>query len=115
MSEAVMDRAFGYIHDHATVREVVLSGGDPLLLENDALKRILTALRKASHVEVIRIHTRAPASAQRIEKPLAELLKTFHPVYINIVLISRMKSRRRPHKPAPCWRQALRWAARAFY
>jgi len=85
VSEAVMDRAFSYIHDHTKVREVVLSGGDPLLLENDALKRILTTLRKISHVEVIRIHTRTPCTLpQRIERPLTEMLKTFHPVYINI-------------------------------
>ncbi|MDD4464139.1 MAG: KamA family radical SAM protein [Desulfobacterales bacterium] len=85
VSEAVMDRAFSYIRDHTKVREVVLSGGDPLLLENDALKRILTTLRKISHVEVIRIHTRTPCTLpQRIERPLTEMLKTFHPVYINI-------------------------------
>jgi lysine 2,3-aminomutase len=63
---------------------VSLSGGDPFLLDTDALEKILLALRKIPHIEVIRIHTRAPCTLpQRITPRLAAMLKKFHPLYVN--------------------------------
>lgn len=73
-----------YIKGNKRIRDVLLSGGDPLLLENRTLHSILTELRSIDHVEVIRIGTRVPCTLpQRITQPLAEMLKKFHPLYIH--------------------------------
>ena len=74
-----------YISRQKTIRDVILSGGDPLLLEDDILKAILNYIREIPHVEIIRIHTRIPCTLpQRITTNLASILKTFHPLFINI-------------------------------
>lgn len=73
-----------YIRETGTIRDVVLSGGDPLLLEDDNLAEILAALRAIPHVEVIRIGTRVPVTLpERITPSLCLLLKKYHPVYVN--------------------------------
>ncbi|MCX5877669.1 MAG: radical SAM protein [Deltaproteobacteria bacterium] len=70
-----------YIRKSRKVRDVLLSGGDPLLLPDKELYRILTELRSISHVEIIRIGTRVPCTLpQRITPELANLLRGFHPV-----------------------------------
>lgn len=72
-----------YIRNHTGVRDVLLSGGDPLLLENRRLQTILTELRAMAHVEIIRIGTRVPCTLpQRVTPQLTEMLKKFHPLYI---------------------------------
>jgi len=74
-----------YIADTKAIREVVMSGGDPLMLEDEELREILYKLRLISHVEILRIHTRIPcAMPERINEDLTEMLRTFHPLYINI-------------------------------
>jgi len=79
-----IDRGLGYIRDHSEVRDVLLSGGDPLLLEDEALGRILIRLRRIRHVEIIRIGTRVPCTLPRRVTPrLADMLKQFHPLYVN--------------------------------
>jgi len=73
-----------YIADHPEVRDVVLSGGDPLLLCDEKLDLILSKLREIPHLEIIRIGTRAPCTfPQRITKDLCKILKKYHPLYIN--------------------------------
>lgn len=73
-----------YIRKTPRVRDVLLSGGDPLLLSDRELYRILSRLRLISHVEIIRIGTRAPCTLpQRITPELVKMLKGFHPLYIN--------------------------------
>jgi len=73
-----------YIRKSRRVRDVLLSGGDPLLLPDKELCRILTELRSISHVEILRIGTRVPCTLpQRITPELASLLRGFHPLYIN--------------------------------
>jgi lysine 2,3-aminomutase len=73
-----------YIRGHREIRDVLLSGGDPLLLSNRELFRILTDLRAMSHVEIIRIGTRIPCTLpQRITPQLANILRQFKPLYIN--------------------------------
>ena len=75
----------GYIKNTPTVREVLLSGGDPLMLADTALEDILSLLKGIPHVEVLRIHTRIPcAMPSRITNKLAEMLARFHPLFINI-------------------------------
>ncbi|MFH1350239.1 MAG: KamA family radical SAM protein [Pseudomonadota bacterium] len=73
-----------YIRGNKKVRDVLLSGGDPLLLSDLELFRILCELRTLSHVEVIRIGTRVPCTLpQRITPQVVKMLKGFHPLYIN--------------------------------
>ena len=73
-----------YIRTHEEIRDVLLSGGDPLLLEDRELHAILSELRAMSHVEIIRIGTRVPCTLpQRITPELSQMLKRFHPLYIH--------------------------------
>ena len=73
-----------YIRSHHEIRDVLLSGGDPLLLGNRDLYLILKELRSISHVEIIRIGTRVPCTLpQRVTPQLAEMLKKFHPLYVH--------------------------------
>lgn len=72
-----------YIRQHREVRDVLLSGGDPLLLDNQVLSKILQEVRNIPHVEIIRIGSRTPCTLpQRITPQLAKLLKRFHPLYV---------------------------------
>ncbi len=80
-----IDEGIEYIENHSEIRDVILSGGDPLLLSDDRLKYILHKLRRISHVEIIRIGTRVPCFLpQRITAKLAKMLRKFHPLYINV-------------------------------
>jgi lysine 2,3-aminomutase len=73
-----------YIRKTPTIRDVLLSGGDPLLLSDRKLQRILSEIRSIPHVEIIRIGTRVPCTLpQRITPDLVNTLKAFHPLYIN--------------------------------
>jgi len=73
-----------YIRAHREIRDVLLSGGDPLLLSDKELYRILADLRTMPHVEIIRIGTRVPCTLpQRITPQLARVLGSFKPLYIN--------------------------------
>ena len=73
-----------YIRCHPEIRDVLLSGGDPLLLSNRRLCGILTELRSIPHVEILRIGTRVPCTLpQRVTPHLVRMLKGFHPLYIH--------------------------------
>ncbi|MGB9773936.1 MAG: KamA family radical SAM protein [Bacteroidota bacterium] len=73
-----------YIAQHKEVRDVILSGGDPLMLTDYMLEKILSALRPIPHVEIIRIGTKMPCVLpQRITPKLCNMLKKYHPLYIN--------------------------------
>ena len=66
------------------IREVILSGGDPLLLADTVLADLLGRLRALAHVEILRIHSRVLCTLpQRITPVLAEILARFHPLYVN--------------------------------
>jgi lysine 2,3-aminomutase len=78
------EEAFQYIDDASGIRDVILSGGDPLLLADDELEQILQRVRSIPHVEIIRIGTRVPVTLpERITSGLCRILKRFHPLYIN--------------------------------
>ena len=80
-----LERAIAYLREHQEVRDVILSGGDPLLLPDHLLERILRALRTIPHLELIRIGSRVPGSLpQRITPKLCEIVKRYHPVYMNL-------------------------------
>lgn len=73
-----------YIRQHPEIRDVLISGGDPLLLDDNRLEEILSAIRGIRTVEIIRVGTRAPCTLpMRVTVKLARLLKKYHPLYIN--------------------------------
>lgn len=73
-----------YISKHPEIRDVLISGGDPLLLADERLDEILSAVRAIPSVEIIRIGTRVPCTLpMRVTLKLARLLKKFHPLYLN--------------------------------
>lgn len=74
-----------YIKNTPDIREVVLSGGDPLVMDDGSIFKILEKLRQINHVKVLRIHTRVPGVLpDRITPELARGLSQFHPLYMNI-------------------------------
>ena len=73
-----------YIAGNPTIRDVILSGGDPLLLDDEELETILASLQQIPHVEMIRIGTRVPVTfPERITHAFAALLQRYQPLYIN--------------------------------
>ncbi len=78
-----LEPAFAYIAERRKVREVILSGGDPLMLSDARLEIILSRLRQIKHVELIRIHSRVPSAwPSRITPELARMLASFHPLFL---------------------------------
>ena len=79
------DKQLEYIRQHPEVRDVLLSGGDPLLLSDDKLESLLKQLRAIPHVEFLRIGTRIPIFLpQRITPELCAVLKKYHPLFISM-------------------------------
>lgn len=77
--------ALRYIQEHTEVRDVLISGGDPLTMSDSHIEYLLTRLRAISHVEMIRIGTKVPVVLpQRITPRFVKILKQFHPLYISI-------------------------------
>jgi lysine 2,3-aminomutase len=84
VTKETIKEGLAYIRKTPKVRDVLLSGGDPLLLPDEKLHQILSELRSISHVEMIRIGTRVPCTLpQRVTPDLANLLKGFHPLYLS--------------------------------
>ncbi len=79
-----IDLAIDYIRKTPVVRDVILSGGDALLLEDAFLESVLRKIRDIPHVEIIRIGTRVPVVLpQRITDELCRMIMKYHPVYVN--------------------------------
>ena len=79
------DRQIQYIREHPEVRDVLLSGGDPLLFSDEKLEYLLSRLRAIPHVEFLRIGTRIPVFLpQRVTPELCAVLKQFHPLFVSI-------------------------------
>ncbi|SFR02931.1 lysine 2,3-aminomutase [Desulfoscipio geothermicus] len=84
LPRAQVDRAIAYIQNNKKVRDVLISGGDPLTLSDEHLEYIIRRLRAVKHVEIIRIGTRTPVVLpQRITPELCAMLQKYHPVWIN--------------------------------
>ncbi|MDD4004791.1 MAG: lysine 2,3-aminomutase [Elusimicrobiaceae bacterium] len=84
MSSENIDRAIEYIRRTETVRDVLISGGDPLTLPDGKLEALLKKLRAIEHVEIIRIGSRVPVvMPMRITDELVNMLKKYHPLYVN--------------------------------
>ena len=79
------EHALRYIESNSEIRDVLLSGGDPLILSDDKLEWILSRLQQIPHVEFIRIGTKVPVVLpQRITPNLTRMLKKYHPLFISI-------------------------------
>src|SRR3989339_2258283 len=79
-----LESAFKYLEQHTEIRDVILSGGDPLMLTDVMLEKILKRLRTIPHVEIIRLGTKMPCVLpQRITPKLVRMLKKYHPIYVN--------------------------------
>lgn len=79
-----IDRAIEYIAKTPQVRDVLLSGGDALMVSDERLEYIISRLRQIPHVEIVRIGSRTPVVCpQRITDDLVNMLKKYHPVWLN--------------------------------
>jgi lysine 2,3-aminomutase len=79
------DRQIAYIEGHPEIRDVLLSGGDPLLFSDEKLENLLHRLRRIPHVEFLRIGTRIPIFLpQRITPELCAMLRKHHPLFVSV-------------------------------
>ena len=79
-----IEKALEYIEKTESVRDVLLSGGDALMVSDKKLEYIISRLRQIPHVEIVRLGTRTPVVCpQRITPELCDMLKKYHPVWIN--------------------------------
>ena len=79
------DRAIDYLREHTEIRDVVISGGDPLTLPDDKIEYLLSRLRAINHIEILRIGTKVPVVLpMRITPQLTAMLHKYHPLFISI-------------------------------
>ncbi len=84
MSAKDLEPAFEYLERTKEVRDVLLSGGDPLMVNDDYLEGILKRLREIDHIEIVRIGSRAPCTLpMRVTPQLVSILKKYHPLWLN--------------------------------
>lgn len=84
-SNSRLQKAIAYIRSNPQIRDVLLSGGDPLTLGDKRLDWLLSQIRRIPHVEVIRIGTKAPAVLpQRITPQLVKMLRKYHPLWMSL-------------------------------
>ena len=101
-SDARLQPAIDYLRAHPEVRDLIISGGDPLAMSTPRIVRILEAVRSVPSIETIRIATRMPvALPQRITNELVQALRPFHPIWI-------MTHFNHPKELTPQAREALR-------
>lgn len=78
-------RQIEYVRTHTEIRDVLLSGGDPLLFSDEKLEHLLRELRAIKHVEFLRIGSRIPIFLpQRITPQLCEMLRRYHPLFVSV-------------------------------
>jgi lysine 2,3-aminomutase len=84
-NRAQLEHALAYIESHSSVRDVLISGGDPLTLSDEKLEWLLARLHGIRHVEFLRIGTKVPVVLpQRITPALTRMLRRYHPLWISI-------------------------------
>ncbi len=82
--KSVIQESIDYIRNNPEIRDVLITGGDPLTLSDDSIEWILRELRSIETVEIIRIGTRTPVTMpQRITDDLINIIREYHPIYIN--------------------------------
>jgi lysine 2,3-aminomutase len=78
-----LERIVGWLHAHPEVRDVIVSGGDPLVMATDRLRAVLAAVRAVPSVDTLRLATRCPVTMpQRITSELVRALKGLHPIWV---------------------------------
>jgi lysine 2,3-aminomutase len=78
------ESAFAYIRSHPEIRDIILSGGDPMMLSDRRLEYLFQNLRAIPHVEIIRIGSRITSHLpERITPEFCEMVKRYHPIYMN--------------------------------
>ncbi len=83
--DSCWDEALAYLTEHTEIRDVVISGGDPLTLSDERLATLLSRFKAIKHIEMVRIGTKVPfVMPQRITPALVKVLKTYRPLYMNI-------------------------------
>ena len=84
ISAGVLEQGFDYIRQHREIRDVVVSGGDPLMLSDSKIDYILDNIRAIKHVQIIRLGSRMPVTLpHRITENLCAILKKYHPLFLN--------------------------------
>ncbi len=84
-SPSKFDAAIDYIKSNRKIRDVLISGGDPFIFEDEAIESLIEKVRSISHVEFLRIGTRVPVTLpQRITEKLVTMLKKYAPIWISI-------------------------------
>jgi len=84
LDRETLERSLEYIRSTPAIRDVILSGGDPLMLDDASLHTILSRLREIPHVRIIRIGSRIPVTLpERVTPELCGMLGRFHPLYLN--------------------------------
>jgi lysine 2,3-aminomutase len=97
-SREIIENAFRYIENHKEIRDVVISGGDPLSYADHKIEYFLARLRAIEHIEVFRIGTRNLVTLpQRVTDDFAKMVAKYHPVYIHTHF----------NHPAECTREAF--------
>jgi len=85
LTKAEWDRAFDYLREHTEIRDVIISGGDPLTMNDSKVEYLLSNLRAIKHIEMLRIGTKVPAVLpQRITPQLVAMLQKYHPLYMSL-------------------------------
>ncbi len=80
-----LEDVYSYLRTNRKIRDVLISGGDPLLLKEEILEGILSNLRRIPNIEIIRLGTRVPVTLpQRIDASLADMIKKYHPLWMSI-------------------------------
>lgn len=84
MPDDILEKAFEYIENTPQIRDVLISGGDPLVLSDNRLEKLLKRLSSIEHVEIVRIGSRMPVVLpMRITDDFVKMVKKYHPVYLN--------------------------------
>ncbi len=84
ISNTRLERAVRYLRAHPEIRDVIISGGDPLTMSTQALEAVIAAVRSVPSVDVVRLGTRAPVTLpMRVTADLVAMLKNYHPIYVN--------------------------------
>jgi len=112
---AKIQQAIEYVRENSEIRDVLITGGDAFLASDEMIEWMLKELRTIPHVEIVRFGTRTPVTLpQRITRNLVDILKKYHPVFVNTHSTTREKSRQkqRPHvrcSRMPGYLLATRW------
>jgi len=85
LTKSEWDRAFKYLAEHPEIRDVIISGGDPLTMNDNKIEYLLSNLRAIKHIEILRIGTKVPVVLpQRITPQLVEMLRKYHPLFMSV-------------------------------